>query len=321
MRALQIHELQGPRSLALVEDAPEPDRGDGVLIDVHAAGVAFPDVLLSRGLYQLRPDPPFTPGSEVAGTVVEGGEGLSPGERVMAFTFGGFAERAVAPAAMTFRLPAGWSFEEGAAFVMNYHTSHLALHRRGRLRSGETVVVHGAAGGVGSAAVQIAAGAGGRVIAVVSTEEKEEVARRAGAHEVVRTDGWLDAVRGLTDGRGADLVYDPVGGDRFQDSVRALAQEGRLLVIGFTSGEIPTLKVNRLLLRNADVVGVTWGAFVGDKPDLTAEIQADLERLAGEGYVRPIVDSAYPLADGGEAVARLEERGALGKVVLLMREP
>ena len=306
--------------MRLVEDAPEPDRGDGVLIDVHAAGVAFPDVLLSRGLYQLKPDPPFTPGSEVAGTVVDGGDAFEPGERVMGFTFGGFAERAAAGAAMTFRLPEEWSFEEGAAFVMNYHTSHFALHRRGRMRAGETVLVHGAAGGVGSAAVQIARGGGARVIAVVSTADKEDVARRAGADEVVRADGWLDAVRELTDGRGADLVYDPVGGERFTGSVRALAPEGRLLVVGFAEGEIPALKVNRLLLRNADVVGVAWGTFVGDKPELTAEIQADLERLAADRVVRPILDRVYPLEDGAEAVARLEDRGALGKVVLRVRE-
>ena len=320
MRALQVHELEGPRALRLVDDAPEPNRGDGVLIDVHAAGVAFPDVLLSRGLYQLKPDPPFTPGSEVAGTVVGGGDAFTPGERVMAFTFGGFAERAVAGAAMTFPLPDGWSFEDGAAFVMNYHTSHFALHRRGRMRDDDTVIVHGAGGGVGSAAVQIARAGGARTIAVVSSDAKEDVARRAGAHEVVRTQGWLDAVRELTGGRGADLVLDPVGGERFTDSVRALAPEGRVLVVGFAEGEIPTLKVNRLLLRNADVVGVAWGSFVGDRPDLTAQIQAELEQLAATGAVSPILDATYPLEDGAEAVARLEERGALGKVVLRLRD-
>jgi len=319
VRALQVHELEGPHALRLVDDAPEPERGDGVVIDVHTAGVAFPDVLLSRGLYQLKPDPPFTLGSEVAGTVTEGGDAFSAGERVMAFTFGGFAERAAAPATMTFRLPEGWSFEEGAAFVMNYHTSHFALHRRGRMREGDTVIVHGAGGGVGSAAVQIAHGGGARTIAVVSTDAKEEVARRAGADEVVRTDGWLDAVRESTGGRGADIVLDPVGGERFADSVRALAPEGRVLVVGFAEGEIPTLKVNRLLLRNADVVGVAWGAFVGDKPGLSAEIQADLERLAAAGAVRPILDAEFRLEDGADAVARLEERGALGKVVVRVR--
>jgi NADPH:quinone reductase len=221
---------------------------------------------------------------------------------------------------MTFRLPEGWSFEEGATFVMNYHTSHFALHRRGRMREGDTVIVHGAGGGVGSAAVQIAHGGGARTIAVVSTDAKEEVARRAGADGVVRTDGWLDAVRESTGGRGADIVLDPVGGERFADSVRALAPEGRVLVVGFAEGEIPTLKVKRLLLRNADVVGVAWGAFVGDKPDFSAEIQADLERLAAAGAVRPILDAEYRLEDGAAAVARLEERGALGKVVVRVRD-
>jgi NADPH2:quinone reductase len=320
VRALQVHELEGPRLMRLVEGAPEPDRGDGVLVDVHAAGVAFPDVLLSRGLYQIKPDPPFAPGSEVAGTVADGGDAFTPGERVMAFTFGGFAERAAAPAAMTFPLPDGWSYEEGAAYVMNYHTAHFALHRRGRMRAGETVLVHGAGGGVGSAAVQVARGGGARVVAVVSSDAKEDVARRAGADDVVRVDGWLDAVRELTAGRGVGVVLDPVGGERFADSVRALAPEGRVLVVGFAEGEIPTLRVNRLLLRNADVVGVAWGAFVGGDPALTAEIQADLERLIAEGTVRPILDSTYPLEEGAEAVARVEERGALGKIVLRVRD-
>jgi NADPH:quinone reductase len=180
--------------------------------------------------------------------------------------------------------------------------------------------VHGAGGGVGSAAVQVARGGGAHVVAVVSTDVKEEVARRAGAGEVVRVDGWLDAARELTGGRGADVVLDPVGGERFADSVRALAPEGRLLVVGFAEGEIPTLRVNRLLLRNAEVVGVAWGAFVGGDPGLTAEIQADLERLIANGSVRPILDSTYALEQGGEAVARLEERGALGKVVLRVRD-
>jgi NADPH2:quinone reductase len=320
VRALQVHELTGPEAMVVVDDAAEPLRGDGVLIDVHAAGVAFPDVLLSRGLYQLRPDPPFTAGSEVAGVVAEAADGFAPGDRVMAFTFGGFAERAAANAFMTFRLPDDWSFEEGAAFVMNYHTSHFALHRRGRMREGDTVLVHGAAGGVGSAAVQIAKGGGARVIAVVSTAAKEDVASRAGADDVVRTDGWLDAVRELTGGRGADLVYDPVGGERFQDSVRALAPEGRLLVVGFTEGEIPTVRVNRLLLRNADVVGVAWGHFAGTRPELIAEIQADLERLAAAGFVRPLVGDVYPLAEGARGVAQVESRGALGKIVLRVKQ-
>lgn len=322
MRALQVHDTSaGPDGLGLVEDAPEPELGDGVLIDVEAAGVAFPDLLLSRGLYQVKPEPPFIPGTEVAGTVREArpGSGFSPGDRVMALLLavGGFAERAAAGAWATFALPESFSIEQGAGFVMNYHTSHFALHHRGRLQEGETVLVHGAAGGVGTAAIQIARSSGARTIAVVSSAAKEEVARRAGADEVVRSDGeWLAAVRELTEGRGVDIVYDPVGGDRFTNSVRALAPEGRLLVIGFTEGEIPTVAVNRLLLKNVAVVGVGWGAFVFDKPGLAAEIAADLERMAATGVVDPIVGATYPLADGAQALRDLEARTATGKLVL-----
>jgi NADPH:quinone reductase len=190
MRALQVARLDGPDGLELV-DVPEPEAGTGVRIDVVAAGASFPDLLLSRGQYQIKPEPPFTPGVEVAGVVRDApdGSGFSPGDRVMAFTFGAFAEVVVAPPAMTFPLPAGMGFDAGAGFVMNHHTAHFALHRRGRLGAGETVLVHGAAGGVGTATIQIALGAGARVIAAVSDEEKAEVARAAGAEDVVRTNG------------------------------------------------------------------------------------------------------------------------------------
>jgi len=230
---------------------------------------------------------------------------------------GGFAERAAASAWATFALPESFSVEQGAGFVMNYHTSHFALHHRGRLREGETVLVHGAAGGVGTAAIQIARSSGARTIAVVSSDAKGEIARRAGADDVIRSDGeWLAAVRELTEGRGVDLVYDPVGGERFADSVRALAPEGRLLVIGFTEGQIPTVAVNRLLLKNVAVVGVGWGAFVFDKPALVAEIAADRQRMASQGFVDPVVGATYPLAEGAEALRDLEHRRATGKLVL-----
>ncbi len=318
MRALQVTSLEGPDALE-VRDVPEPGAGEGVVIDVEAAGVAFPDLLLTRGQYQIKPDPPFTPGAEVAGTVRSAGEGtgFSPGDRVMALTFGGFAERAASAVHLTFRVPESFSTEQAAGFVMNYHTAHFALHRRGRLREGETVLVHGAAGGVGTATIQVAKGSGARVVAVVSSEIKEDVARRAGADEVARSDGdWRGQVKELTDGRGVDVLMDPVGGDRFADSLRSLAPEGRLLVVGFAEGDIPTVSVNRLLLRNIDLVGVAWGAFVMDKPDLCAEIAADLERMAAAGAVDPILDEVYPLEEGGQAVRRLDERGALGKIVL-----
>jgi NADPH2:quinone reductase len=323
MRALQVTELSGPDGLALV-DAPAPDASAGVLIDVEAAGVAFPDLLLSRGLYQVKPDPPFIPGTEVAGTVREAppDSGFEAGQHVMALTFaiGGWAEQAVAAPWATFSMPASFSVEQGAGFVMNYHTSHFALLHRGGLREGETLLVHGAAGGVGTAAIQIAKATGARVIAVVSSDAKEEVARRAGADEVVRSDGeWLSGVRELTGGRGVDVVYDPVGGDRFTDSVRSLAPEGRLLVIGFTEGEIPKVAVNRLLLKNVAVVGVGWGAFIADKPDLVAEIAADLERMADAGHVDPIVGGSYSLEEGAQALRDLDGRTATGKLVLRVR--
>jgi NADPH:quinone reductase len=318
MRALQVTELTGPDGVA-VNDVGEPDPSLGLVVQVEAAGIAFPDLLLSRGEYQMKPDPPFTLGAEVAGTVTEAAadSGYEEGQRVMGFTFGGAAERAALHPTMAFPMPESFEFDQAGGFIMNYHTSHFALHHRGRLAEGETVLVHGAAGGVGTAAVQIAKGAGARVIAVVSSDAKEEVARRAGADEVVRSDGeWLSQVRELTDGRGVDVLYDPVGGDRFKDSVRALAPEGRLLVIGFTEGQIPSIAVNRLLLKNVSVVGVAWGAFVADKPDLTRQIGEDLERLAGEGFVDPLVGATYPLADGAQALRDLDERRATGKLVL-----
>jgi NADPH2:quinone reductase len=319
MRALQVTELSGPDGLELGQ-VDEPEAGAGVLIDVEAAGVSFPDLLLTRGEYQLKPEVPFVPGAEVAGTVAAAaeGSGFAAGDQVMAVTFAGFAERAASPAHLTFGIPDSFSIEQAAGFVMNYHTVHFALHRRGRLREGESVLVHGAAGGVGTAAVQVAKGFGAKVIAVVSSDAKEEVANRAGAEEVVRSDGdWRGQVKELTEGRGVDVILDPVGGDdRFLDSLRSLAPEGRLLVVGFTEGQIPRVPVNRLLLKNIDCVGVGWGAFVMDKPDLCREIGDDLERLAAAGAVDPIVDQVYPLEDGAQAVRRLGERGALGKMVL-----
>jgi NADPH:quinone reductase len=322
VRALQVQRLDGPDGLELV-DLPEPEAGDGVRIDVVAAGASFPDLLLSRGLYQLKPDLPFVPGVEVAGVVRDAPDGahVAAGDRVMAFTFGGFAETVVVPVELTFRIPEALSFDQAAGFIMNYHTAHFALHRRGRLAEGETVLVHGAAGGVGTAAVQVAAGAGAKVIAAVSTKEKAEIARSAGADEVVMTDeDWVSAVRERTGGRGADVICDPVGGERFSQSLRCLAPEGRLLVVGFTSGEIPEVAVNRLLLRNVDIVGVAWGAFLGVDPTIGQTIAEDLERLVGVGAVRPVVGATYRLEDGAQALRDLENRAAIGKLVLRMRD-
>jgi NADPH2:quinone reductase len=329
MRALQVTALDGPDAVLVVE-APEPSAGashpvtgqPGVVVDVHAAGVSFPDLLLSQGRYQLRLEPPFLLGGEVAGTVrsAPDGSGVRPGDRVMAMTIaGGFADVAVAPAAMTWRIPAALDFAQGASVIMNYHTAWFCLAHRGAVRPGETVLVHGAAGGVGTASLQVARGLGARTIAVVSSDEKEQVARDAGADDVVRADGFRDAVKELTGGRGVDVVLDPVGGDRFTDSLRSLARGGRLLVVGFTAGTIPEVRVNRLLLSNTSVVGCAWGEWAFADPALGRRIGDEVNAMAEAGHVRPLVGVRMPLDEGAEALRTLERRAGLGKVVLDVR--
>src|SRR4051812_6514632 len=286
MRAIQITELTGPETALQVVDVPEPEPshmltpGSGVLVDVHAAGVSFPEVLQTRGQYQVKPDVPFVPGSEV------GGIARDSGKRVAAMCMlGGFAEVAVAPEFLVFELPDELDFAQGAALVLNYHTAYFSLVTRGRLAEGETVLVHGAAGGVGTATLQVAKGLGARTIGVVSSDDKERVAREAGADEVVRSDGpWKDAVKELG---GVDMVIDPVGGDRFTDSLRSLREEGRAVVVGFTGGSIPEVRVNRLLLNNLEVIGAGWGAYVMGRPDFNRQIGAALEPLIEDGHVRP----------------------------------
>lgn len=325
MRAIQITSLDGPRAVEL-SDLPEPEPshpmtpGQGVVVAVEAAGVSFPEVLQSRGEYQFKPELPFVPGSEVAGTVtaVSDGATVSVGDRVAAFCFlGGFAERAVAPAHMTFPLADALNAAQGAGLVLNYHTAYFALKLRGRLAEGERVLVHGAAGGVGTATIQVAKGLGAaQVIGVVSTDEKEQVARDAGADEVVRSDGnWREEVQQLSGG-GVDLVLDPVGGDRFTDSLRACAESGRVVVVGFTGGSIPEVKVNRLLLRNTEVIGAGWGAYVMPKPEVSGQIQAALDELIASGHVRPVVGARFPLERASDALELIDGRGAVGKVVL-----
>ena len=326
MRALQITNLSGPRSALEPADLPEPEPshpltpGSGVVVEVHAAGVSFPEVLQTRGEYQLKPPLPFVPGSEVGGVVrsAPDGSGLSEGDRVAAHCMlGGFAETAVAPEYLTFALPDGFDYAQGAALILNYHTAYFALKLRGRLAVGETVLVHGAAGGVGTAALQVAKGLGARTVGVVSSDEKEAVARAAGADEVVRSDApWKDQVKELG---GADVVIDPVGGDRFTDSLRSLRENGRCVVVGFTGGSIPEVKVNRLLLNNIDVVGAGWGAYVMGKPDVNREIGAAVGRLVEEGFVSPLVGARFPLEQAADALELIDGRGATGKVVLDVR--
>jgi NADPH2:quinone reductase len=324
MKAMQITELSGPQSALAPAEVPEPEAshmmtpGSGVVVEVKAAGVSFPEVLQTRGEYQVKPPLPFVPGSEVAGIVREVSDDaeVKPGDRVAAFTMlGGFAEQAVAPNHFVFPLDERLSFGQGAGLVLNYHTAYFALKLRGRLEEGETVLVHGAAGGVGTAVLQVAKGLGASTVGVVSSEEKERVAHQAGADHVVRSDGnWKDEVTELTGG--VDLVVDPVGGDRFTDSLRSLKEGGRVVVVGFTGGSIPEVKVNRLLLRNTEVIGAGWGAFVLSKPEQTREIGAALAELISAGFVDPVVGASYPLERAGEALVLLDSRGATGKVVL-----
>src|SRR6476619_6664811 len=298
MRAIQITNLNGPDEALELVDIPEPEPthmltpGSGVIVDVHAAGVSFPEVLQTRGEYQLKPPLPFVPGSEVGGVVRSAPDGaaVSPGDRVAAFCgLGGFAEVVAAPEFFCCALPDELDFAQGASLVLNYHTAFFALRTRGRLAEGETVLVQGAAGGVGTATLQVAKGLGARTIGVVSTDDKERVAREAGADEVVRSDGpWKDEVKELSGG-GVDVIVDPVGGDRFTDSLRSLREGGRIVVVGFTGGSIPEVKVNRLLLNNVEVVGAGWGAYVMAKPEANREIGEEIQKLIESGHVRPIV--------------------------------
>ena len=323
MRAVRVSELGGPQSVQLAE-IDEPDAGGGVVVDVHAAGVAFPDALLTRGLYQYRPELPFTLGAELAGVVRSAPQGthVKAGDRVVGLTMlgGAMAETAVLDADRVFPLPDNVSFEAGAGLLFNDLTVYFALAVRGRLSRGESVLVHGAAGGIGTSTLRIAPALGAsRVIAVVSTEDKAEVARAAGATDVVMADGFKDAVAELTGGKGVDIVMDPVGGDRFTDSLRSLAPAGRLLVVGFTGGEIPTVKVNRLLLNNIDVVGVGWGAWTLGHPGALQEQWQGLAALLNSGALAAPQPEVYPFEQAAAAVASLENRTARGKVVVRVR--
>ena len=322
MRSVQVVRLDGPSGVEVV-DAPAPSPGEHeVLVEVHALGVSWPDLLQSRGQYQIKPDLPFQLGVDFAGVVAEAPEGsaFTAGDRVACcLSYGGGADLVAVHEEGVFPLPDSLGFEKAAALPMNYLTAQFALETRAQLREGETVLVHGAAGGVGTACLQVARGYGARTIAVVSTEEKADFVRGLGADHAVLVDGFLGAVKEITDGAGVDVVVDVVGGDLMTDSLRALGTQGRLLVVGFTAGQIPEVKVNRLLLNNIDVRGVGWGAFAMAREGFMRGQWDALLPMIESGVVDPPVGTTYPVEEVSRALADLDERKVLGKTVLTLR--
>ncbi len=317
MRAALVTRLDGPSAVE-VTDVPAPTAADGqVLVDVHAVGISFPDLLLSRGEYQVKPDLPFPLGVDFAGVVREAAAGFAAGDRVACvLPYGGAMETVAVHPEGVFPLPDELTLEQGAAIPMNYLTAHFALAERAGLREGETVLVHGGAGGVGTATIQVAKGYGARTIAVVSTPEKAEVAQRAGADETVLLEGFRDAVKELTGGAGVDVVMDVVGGDLMTDSLRSLGTLGRLLVVGFTGGTIPEVKVNRLLLNNVDVRGVGWGAYAMARPGYMRSQWDALLPMMTSGVIAPPIGDLRPVEEFGAALEDMAERRTLGKTVL-----
>lgn len=329
MRALLSHEPGGPETLRL-DDLPDPAVGPGgLLVRVRAAAINYPDVLIIEDKYQLKPPRPFAPGGEIAGVVEAVGEGVdgwSVGDRVIAVTgFGGLAEKVVVPARSAYRLPEERSFEEGAALLLTYATSIHALLDRGKLQAGQTLLVLGAAGGVGLAAVELGKAFEARVVAAVSSEQKAQAARDAGADEVlVYPAGPFDRegqkalsqlFKDAVGADGADVIYDPVGGDYTEAALRSIAWEGRFLVVGFPAG-IAKLPLNLTLLKSCDVCGVFWGAFAARDPSKNAEHVDTLFRLWRQGMIAPKISATYPLDRAGEAITAIAERRVIGKLVV-----
>ena len=313
----------GPPSSLVVEEVPSLVPGAGqVLVEVHAAGVNFPDSLIIQGKYQFKPDRPFSPGAEVAGTVKglgPGVTGLRVGDRVIAATtWGGYAQQVLAQAERVFRMPDGMDFETAAGFLIAYGTSHHALKDRGELKPGETVLVLGAAGGVGLAAVEIAKAMGARVIAAASSEEKLNVCREHGADETINyaTQDLRERIKSITGERGVDVVYDPVGGALSEPALRSMAWRGRFLVVGFAAGPIPSIPLNLTLLKGCSIVGVFWGAFVRNEPQRNEEEMRELADWVHEGKLRPRISGVYPLERCAEALQRVMDRQVIGKIVL-----
>jgi NADPH2:quinone reductase len=323
MKAVLCKQYGPPQSL-VVEEIPSPKAGPGeAVISVKAASVNFPDVLIIQNKYQFKPPLPFSPGSELAGVVKEVGSGVTafkPGDRVIAFTtYGAFAEEVKTEASRLMPLPAGMSFESGAAFILTYGTSDHALRDRAALRAGETLLVLGAAGGVGIAAIEIGKALGARVIACASSADKLEVCRQHGADEGINydTEDLRERIKALTGGNGVDVVYDAVGGKYSEPAFRSIAWRGRLLVVGFAAGEIPKLPLNLALLKGASIVGVFWGDFARREPQRFVESARQLGRWYSEGKLKPHVSQTFPLQKAAEALMLMAERKVKGKVVLL----
>ena len=324
MKAYVCREF-GPVESHKVEEIEDPRAEAGqVVVDVKAAGVSFPDVLIVQGKYQFQPPFPFSPGGEIAGVISETGEGVvdwKVGDRVIAMTGnGGIAEKVVAFEMTLMPLPETMDFKDGAAFPLNYGTTYHALKQRGQLQTGETLLVTGAGGGVGTTAIEIGKAMGARVIAAASTDEKLEIAKNLGADEVINySDGELkEKVKALTDGLGADVIYDPIGGDIFMQCMRCINWKGRVLVIGFASGPIPEVPTNLALLKGCSIVGVFWGRFTGAEPEENSQNFDELFALHAEGKLKPQITKSYSLDDAAEAISSLENRKATGKVVIEM---
>lgn len=323
MYRMVVRELGGPEALER-EELGAVSAGQGeVVIDVEAIGCNFFDTLITRGKYQIQPNLPFAPGAEAAGRVRELGAGVtqfSVGDRVSALLeYGAFASTIAAPKARVFPMPDSMSFEQAASLGLVYQTSHVGLVHRAGLKAGETVLVHAAAGGVGLAAVQIAVALGAKVIGTAGTPEKLDLVKRQGASAVInyRDEDWVERVKELTDGHGADVIYDPVGGDTFDLSTKCVAFEGRILIIGFASGRIPTVKMSRVMVKNFSLLGLHWGLYFQKNPAVLQKAQEEISRMHSEGKIRPLVSATHPLEEAGRALEALASRNTTGKVVLI----
>jgi NADPH2:quinone reductase len=324
MRAIRVDEFGGPDAAKLA-DLPSPRAGsDQVRIRVRAAGVNFADTLMVRGKYQTTPPLPFTPGMEIAGEVVEAGANIKwfkPGDRAIAvLDHGGFAEEVLAHHSRIMQIPDAMSYEEAAATPIVYGTSHVALTHRTRLLPGETLLVHGAAGGAGLAAVEIGKALGATVIAVASTPEKRKIVARYGADHVLDPSAEIihERVLELTGGAGANVIYDPVGGDAFTASLRCAAFEARIIIVGFASGRIPRIPANILLVKNISAIGYYWGAYATHRLQVLRDSFTDLKRIYDDGKVNPLVGATFPLEETAAALAHLASRKAIGKTVITM---